>query len=203
MIGLGLPTKYGSVPVDSVMSAATDPVAGSGPSLDGAVASGFVTINRAPALTNWTASVMVWNEYVRLSPRTTKSGSVSVSVYPTSCSAVFSPASPITYAEASGIWFARNCAVATAEVQIRSSGTAISTSERRAARSRRVYIELLVRTRNSRPCSRIRSMNASAPGRAASSRINTPSISINHVSGRGSGSVILVDTYQALPPAET
>ena len=33
--GLGLPTKYGSTPVARLISAATEPVAGSGPSGDG------------------------------------------------------------------------------------------------------------------------------------------------------------------------
>lgn len=46
--GLGLPTKYGVTPVAFVISAATDPVAGSAPSPDGPVASGLVATNRAP-----------------------------------------------------------------------------------------------------------------------------------------------------------
>ena len=49
IIGFGLPTKYGSLPVAFVISAATAPVAGSAPSADGPVASGFVAMNRAPA----------------------------------------------------------------------------------------------------------------------------------------------------------
>ena len=40
--GLGLPTKYGSTPVALVISAATEPVAGSAPSCDGPVGSGLV-----------------------------------------------------------------------------------------------------------------------------------------------------------------
>ncbi len=48
IIGLGLPTKYGSRPVALVISAATDPVAGSGPSADGPVTSGLVAMKRAP-----------------------------------------------------------------------------------------------------------------------------------------------------------
>ncbi len=48
--GLGLPTKYGSTPVALVISAATEPVAGSTPSVDGPVSSGLVQMKRAPAL---------------------------------------------------------------------------------------------------------------------------------------------------------
>ena len=47
--GFGLPTKYGSTPVARLISAATEPVAGSGPSGDGPVASGLVAMKRAPA----------------------------------------------------------------------------------------------------------------------------------------------------------
>ncbi len=50
IIGFGLPTKYGSTPVALEISAATEPQAGSAPSLDGPVASGFVAMNRAPSL---------------------------------------------------------------------------------------------------------------------------------------------------------
>src|SRR5918994_1652034 len=80
IIGLGLPTKYGSRPVALVIIAATDPVAGSGPSADGPVTSGLVAMNRAPARMSRTARVIASNEYVRVSPSTTKSGPTSVSV---------------------------------------------------------------------------------------------------------------------------
>src|SRR5439155_26017753 len=50
IIGFGLPTKYGSTPVALEMSAATEPHAGSAPSLDGPVASGLVAMKRAPEL---------------------------------------------------------------------------------------------------------------------------------------------------------
>ena len=46
--GFGLPTKYGSTPVARLISAATAPVAGSGPSGVGPVGSGFVAMKRAP-----------------------------------------------------------------------------------------------------------------------------------------------------------
>jgi hypothetical protein len=44
-----LPTKYGRRPVAVVIRAATDLVAGNGPSADGLVTSGLVAMNRAPA----------------------------------------------------------------------------------------------------------------------------------------------------------
>src|SRR5205823_12612951 len=47
--GFGLPTKYGATPVARLISAATDPVAGSGPSGVGPVGSGFVQVYRGPA----------------------------------------------------------------------------------------------------------------------------------------------------------
>jgi hypothetical protein len=68
---LGLPTKYGATPVARVISAATEPVAGSGPSVDGPVGSGLVARNRAPSEINRIALVIASNEYVRVSPRTT------------------------------------------------------------------------------------------------------------------------------------
>ena len=49
IIGFGLPTKYGSTFVALEMSAATEPTAGSTPSLDGPVGSGLVQMNRAPS----------------------------------------------------------------------------------------------------------------------------------------------------------
>ena len=48
MSGFGLPTKYGSTPVARLISAATEPVAGSGPSGVGPVGSGLVAMKRAP-----------------------------------------------------------------------------------------------------------------------------------------------------------
>src|SRR5439155_10265616 len=47
IIGFGLPTKYGSMPVAREIIAATEPAAGSRPSLDGPVGSGLVQINFA------------------------------------------------------------------------------------------------------------------------------------------------------------
>ena len=46
---VGLADEVGLAPVALVISAATAPVAGSGPSREGAVASGLVAMNRAPA----------------------------------------------------------------------------------------------------------------------------------------------------------
>ena len=60
--GLGLPTKYGSTPVALVISAATEPVAGSAPSVEGPVSSGLVAMNRAPALISRIALVIASNE---------------------------------------------------------------------------------------------------------------------------------------------
>ena len=62
-----------------------------------------------------------------------------------------SPASPITNALPPGICEARKSAVASAEVQIDSSGTESPEARSRAARSRGVKIELFVRTRNGLP----------------------------------------------------
>ena len=50
------------------------------PSADGPVTSGLVAMNRAPPRISRTALVIAANEYVRVSPRTTKSGSMSVRV---------------------------------------------------------------------------------------------------------------------------
>ena len=69
--GFGLPTKYGSTPVALLISAATDPVAGSGPSGVGPVASGFVAMKRAPSAMSRIACVMRSKLYVRVSPSTT------------------------------------------------------------------------------------------------------------------------------------
>jgi len=69
--GFGLPTKYGATPVARLMSAATDPVAGSGPSGVGPVGSGFVAMKRAPPRMSRIACAMRSKLYVRVSPRTT------------------------------------------------------------------------------------------------------------------------------------
>ena len=61
-MGFGLPTTYGSLPVAFVMRAAIAPVAGSGPSAEGPVASGFVTMNRAPLPIRRIALVIASNE---------------------------------------------------------------------------------------------------------------------------------------------
>jgi hypothetical protein len=60
--GLGLPTKYGSTPVARLISAATEPVAGSGPSAVGPVASGLVAMKRAPSPIRRIARVIRSNE---------------------------------------------------------------------------------------------------------------------------------------------
>ena len=54
-----------------MISAATEPVAGSEPSGDGPVTSGFVAMNRAPRSISRIAIVIASNEYVRVSPSTT------------------------------------------------------------------------------------------------------------------------------------
>ena len=54
-----------------VISAATEPVAGSGPSGEGPVASGLVAMKRAPSTIRRIACVIRSNEYVRVSPSTT------------------------------------------------------------------------------------------------------------------------------------
>ena len=54
-----------------LISAATEPQAGSEPSADGPVASGFVAMKRAPASMSRIARVRRSNEYVRVSPSTT------------------------------------------------------------------------------------------------------------------------------------
>ncbi len=69
--GFGLPTKYGAIPVARLINAATEPVAGSGPSGAGPVGSGFVAMKRAPARTSRIACVIRTKLYVRVSPRTT------------------------------------------------------------------------------------------------------------------------------------
>ena len=69
--GFGLPTKYGSTPVAWLISAATEPVAGSGPSGVGPVASGFVAMNLAPPAIRRIAREIRSKLYVRVSPRMT------------------------------------------------------------------------------------------------------------------------------------
>ena len=71
IIGFGLPTMYGSRPVALVMSAATEPVAGSTPSADGPVASGLVAMKRAPLLIRRIALVRMSKLKLRDSPSTT------------------------------------------------------------------------------------------------------------------------------------
>src|SRR3954471_15615358 len=99
-----------------------------------------------------------------------------------SCSAVVRPASPTTYAVPCGRCSARNCAVASADVQIADSGTSMPLPSSRARRSRGVKIELLVSTRKDRPDEFSDSMNSWAPGIGSSSLTRTPSMSVSQVS---------------------
>jgi hypothetical protein len=108
------------------------------PSGDGPVGSGLVQMNRAPRAISRTAVVIASKLYVLVSPSTTYSGSRLVRMYPALCSAVVSPASPITYAVPPGRWSLRNWAVARAEVQIADSGTSMPIRASRAWRSRAV-----------------------------------------------------------------
>ena len=62
IIGFGLPTMYGSLPIAFVMSAVIAPVAGSTPSTEGPVASGLVAMKRAPAAMKRIALVIASNE---------------------------------------------------------------------------------------------------------------------------------------------
>jgi hypothetical protein len=71
MRGFGLPTKYGSTAVARLTSAATEPVAGSGPSGVGPMGSGFVAMKRAPPAISRIARAMCSKLYVRVSPSTT------------------------------------------------------------------------------------------------------------------------------------
>src|SRR6478736_8793084 len=124
-----------------------------------------------------------------------------------SCTAAVSPVSPTTYADPPGRWSSRNCAVASAEVQMDSSGTSIPLlRSRRTRRSRGVKIELLVSTRNGTPCSRSALMNSFAPGIGSSSRTRTPSMSVSQVwTARGSVTGPLWSTTATSwePPART
>src|SRR3712207_5026041 len=99
----------------------------------------------------------------------------------------------MTYAEPPGSCVCRKSAVASADVQIDSSGTWSPLRERRAARSRGVKIELLVRTRKRRCFSTSRSRNSAAPGSAFSSCTSTPSMSVSQHSG-GTRSVVMART---------
>ena len=68
----------------------------------------------------------------------------------------------------------------------------------RARRSRGVKIELLVRTRNRRPCSCRAAMNSAAPGMTLSSWTRTPSMSVSqHSTGFGCGHAPIVPTCAA------
>ena len=74
--------------------------------------------------------------------------------------------------------------MASAEVQIDSSGMSMPLASSRARRSRAVKIELLVSTRKRRSCSCSASMKSAAPGIARSSWTRTPSMSVSqHVTG--------------------
>ena len=75
--------------------------------------------------------------------------------------------------------------MASAEVQIASSGTSIPLASSRARRSRGVKIELFVRTRNFLPDALSASMNSVAPGIGSSSWTSTPSMSVSQVSMGG------------------
>ena len=80
--------------------------------------------------------------------------------------------------------------MASAEVQIVSSGTSMPLDSSRARRSRGVKIELLVRIRKRRPEAFNASTNSVAPSIGTSSCTRTPSMSVSQVStGRGVSSV--------------
>src|SRR5690242_11766968 len=85
----------------------------------------------------------------------------------------------MTYAEPPCNWPSRKVAVASADVQIASSGTCRPDRASRAARSRGVKIELLVSTRNGRRLSTNAFKNSAAPGSAWSSWTRTPSMSVS------------------------
>ena len=69
------PSRDGDLPatgaVAAMISAATEPVAGSGPSGEGPVTSGLVAMKRAPPPISRIARVIASNEYVRVSSSTT------------------------------------------------------------------------------------------------------------------------------------
>ena len=58
--GLGLPTKYGILPVAAVIIAAIDPHAGRVPSSEGPETSGLVAMNFAPPSMRRIARVRAW-----------------------------------------------------------------------------------------------------------------------------------------------
>ena len=72
--------------------------------------------------------------------------------------------------------------MASAEVQIASSGTSMPLPSSRARRSRGVKIELLVSTRNFLPDALSASTNSVAPAIGSSSCTSTPSMSVSQVS---------------------
>ena len=80
-----------------------------------------------------------------------------------------------------GALVGRNCAVASADVQIASSGTSMSLASSLARRSRGVNIELLVRPMNLCPDGLSASTNSRPPGIGSSSWTRTPSMSVSHV----------------------
>src|SRR5699024_5322111 len=96
---------------------------------------------------------------------------------PASCSAVVSPDSPMTYAVRSVDCCDKNFAVASAEVQILSAGISSHCERSRAARSRGVAMELLVKTMNFMSLSFNVCRNLSAPGIISPSLMSTPSMS--------------------------
>ncbi|SLH39783.1 Uncharacterised protein [Mycobacteroides abscessus subsp. abscessus] len=77
-----------------------------------------------------------------------------------------------------GRWSLRKVAVASAEVQMDSSGMSRPVVRSRACRSRGVRMELLVSTRNGVSFARNSARNSSAPGTRWSSLTSTPSISV-------------------------
>src|SRR4051794_25239511 len=93
----------------------------------------------------------------------------------------------MTYAVDPGRWSSRNCAVASALVQIASSGTSIPDRCRRALRSRGVYIELFVSSKNGRPVLVNRATKSAAPGMGSSSWTSTPSMSESQARTDGFG----------------
>ena len=98
---------------------------------------------------------------------------------PASCMAVRMPASPMTNAVPPGLCCFRNAAVASALVQIFSSGTSMPEVRSRADRSRGVKIELFVSTRKGVPVSRHCVSSSRAPGMGCSSWTSTPSMSVS------------------------
>src|SRR5690606_25211406 len=101
-------------------------------------------------------------------------------------------------AEPPGIWLLQNSAVASAEVQMRSSGTSRPDARSRAARSRGVKIELLVSTRNGVPDSTHWWISSGAPGSAWFSCTSTPSMSVSQLSmcGRASCCGVMPTAYR-------